>query len=149
MRFLLRIASRSARAAACHRAAARCGLSRAIDSNSGSVLRRVRAGRADARWCAAPTPSSSLRRTRRRRERRSRVRCIRMRTPCEPPAHAKPSATTRRVFVREVLFGSRARDDITRSRRGEKTIIVHHTGIAIVALGFEASTSNFAGVSNS
>ena len=30
-----------------------------------------------------------------------------MRTPHEPFARAKPSATTRRVFVREVLFGSR------------------------------------------
>lgn len=43
-----------------------------------------------------------------------------LRTPRDPSARAKPSATTRRVFLKEVLFGSRARDDVTRSQRGER-----------------------------
>ena len=45
-----------------------------------------------------------------------------------------------------MLFGSRARDDITRIQRGEKIKNVHSAGVAVVALGFEASpsTSNFA-----
>ena len=37
-----------------------------------------------------------------------------MRTPREPSARAKSPARTRRVLVREVLFGSRARDDVIR-----------------------------------
>jgi hypothetical protein len=76
MRFLLRIESRSARLRAAGQRAGR-GLSRASDANGAGVLRRARADRADARWCAAPTPSSSPRPTRRRRARRSRVRCVR------------------------------------------------------------------------
>ena len=68
------------------------------------------------------------------------------RTARESPARAKPLATTRRVFVRsrEVLFGSRTCDDVTRSQRGEKKKKLHRAGAAIVALGFEAPTSNFA-----
>jgi hypothetical protein len=76
MRFLLRIASRSARLRAAGQRARR-GLSRAIDANGAGLLRQTRADRGDARWCAAPTPSSSPRPTRRRRACRSRVCCVR------------------------------------------------------------------------
>ena len=66
-----------------------------------------------------------------------------MRTPREPSARANPSPITRRVFVKEVLFGSRARDGVMWSQRGEK-IFVHRAGVAVVALGFEAPTLNSA-----
>ena len=42
-----------------------------------------------------------------------------MRTPRGTSARAKPSVITHSVFVREVMFGSRARDDVTWSQRGE------------------------------
>jgi hypothetical protein len=130
MRFLLRIESRSARLRAAGQRARR-GLSRASDANGAGVLRRARADRADGRWCAALTPSSPPRPTRRRRARRSRVRCVRR--------ASRPRVRNRRrrraaFFFREVLFGSRTRDDVMRSR----------AGAAVAALGFETSTSNFA-----
>ena len=114
MRFLLRIASRSVRLerrAACeariivrHRherrrcaATSSCGL-------SGRPLVRG----ADAVVIAASNASTSL------------VSVARaMRTPCEPPARSKLLAMTRRVVVRDVLFGSRAHDDVTKSQRCE------------------------------
>ena len=115
MRFLLRIASRSARLRAAGQRARR-GLSRAIDANGAGLLRQTRADRGDARWCAAPTPSSSPRPTRRRRACRSRVCCVRR--------AIRPRARNRRrrraAFFKEVLFGSCARDDVTRSQRGER-----------------------------
>ena len=116
MRFLLRIASRSARLRAAGQRARR-GLSRDIDANGAGLLRQTRADRGDARWCAAPTPSSSPRPTRRRRACRSRVCCVRR--------AIRPRARNRRrrraaFLKRGAVWFSRARDDVTRSQRGER-----------------------------
>ena len=114
MRFLLRVASRSARLRVAGQRARR-GLSSATDANGVGVLRRARSDRTDDRWCVAPAPWLSWCPTSPSRAWVTRA----VRTPRGPSARAKPSARMRHAFVREVLFGSRACDGIIWSQHGE------------------------------
>ena len=106
------------RAAVCRRVAARRGSSRGIDANGGGVQRPAHAGRADDRWCAAPTPSSSPRPKRRHRARRSHVR--RARRASHPRVRAR--RRRRAAFCERGVVGFSC-DDLTRTRRGERGII--------------------------
>ena len=110
-----------------------------MGANGDSVLRRPRAGRgrplvcsADAVVVAASGASPS---------RASVARAMRM--PREPSARAKPRATTRGDFVREVMLGSRAMilRGVDVAKRGEN--LVRRAGVAVVALEVEAPSSNF------
>ena len=116
MRFFLRVASRSARLRAAGQRASR-GISRAIDANGASVPQRARADRSDARALVCGADAVVIAASNTSPSRASITRA--MRTPREPPTRAKPLAMTRRVFVWGVLFGSRARDDVMWSQRGE------------------------------